>query len=100
MSSLSSLFLYRFLDDVWDLLPTEDRDLFEAYWRGKLRIAGDLEQKTLEASQSTEVAEVPVFLTERWNRFVMDEDTTDQGALRRHRGEAGRTRVTRWHRRA
>lgn len=76
--SISSSFLYRFLDDVWDLLPTEDRKLFESYWKGQVRIAANMESKTLEASQSTEISEVPVFLTERWNRFVMNEDTTDQ----------------------
>jgi len=78
MSHISSAFLFRFLDDVWDLLPTEDRELFQSYWKGQVRIGADLEQKTLEAAQSTEVSEVPVFLTERWNRFVMDEDSTDQ----------------------
>ena len=75
--SISSAFLYRFLDDVWDLLPTQDRELFEAYWRGQIRIVADLEQKTLEASLSVEVSEVPVFLTERWNRFLMNDETCD-----------------------
>ena len=75
--SLSSSFLWRFLDDVWDLLPTEDRELFQAYWRGQIRIASGLEHRILEISQSTLMAEVPVFLTERWNRFVMNEDTCD-----------------------
>jgi archaellum component FlaF (FlaF/FlaG flagellin family) len=78
LSHISSSFLYRFLDDVWDLLPKEDRDLFESYWKGQVRIASNMETKVLEAGQSVEVAEVPVFLTERWNRYVMDEDTTDQ----------------------
>lgn len=78
MSHISSSFLYRFLDDVWDLLPTEDRKLFEAYWKGQVRIAANIESKTIEAGQAIEVSEVPVFLTQRWNRFVMDADTTDQ----------------------
>lgn len=78
MSHISSSFLYRFLDDVWDLLPTEDRSLFEAYWKGQIRIAANMQSKVIEASQSIEISEVPVFLSERWNRFVMDDDTTDQ----------------------
>lgn len=75
--SVSSGFLWRFLEDVWDLLPTEDRNLFEAYWSGQIQIASNLEQKSLEAALSTEMANVPVFLTERWNRFLMNEDSCD-----------------------
>lgn len=75
--SISSAFLWRFLEDVWDLLPTEDRKLFESYWSAQLQIAANLEQKTIEAGLSTEVANVPVFLTERWDNFLMNEDSCD-----------------------
>jgi len=75
--SVSSSFLWRFLEDVWDLLPTEDRSLFEQYWSAQVQIASSLEQKTIEAALSTQVSSVPVFLTERWLRFVMDEDACD-----------------------
>lgn len=75
--SISSAFLWRFLDDVWDLLPTEDRGLFQAYWIGQVQIAANLEQKALEASLSNEISEVPVFLTDRWNRFLMNDETCD-----------------------
>ena len=75
--SISSAFLWRFLEDVWDLLPTEDRTLFESYWSGQLQIAANLEQKTIEAGLSTEISNVPVFLTERWERFLMNEDSCD-----------------------
>ena len=75
--SVSAAFLWRFLEDVWDLLPTEDRKLFESYWSGILQTSSDLEQKTIQAALSTEVATVPVFLTERWNRFLLNEDNCD-----------------------
>ena len=75
--SVSSGFLWRFLEDVWDLLPTEDRGLFESYWSAQLQMASDLEHKTIEAALSTGMSTVPVFLSERWNRFVMDEDSCD-----------------------
>jgi len=75
--SVSSGFLWRFLEDVWDLLPTEDRNLFESYWSAQLQIASNLEHKTIEAALSTGMSTVPVFLTERWNRFLMDEDSCD-----------------------
>jgi len=75
--SLTSAFLWRFLDDVWDLLPTEDRDLMESYWRGLLRIGGNLQKKTMEANMSLMVENVPVFLSERWNRFAMNDSTAD-----------------------
>jgi len=75
--SISSSFLWRFLDDVWDLLPTEDRRLFESYWKGQIQIAASLEHRILEMSQSTQMATVPVFSTERWNRFQMNEDFCD-----------------------
>lgn len=75
--SISGTFLWRFLDDVWDLLPTEDRKLFETYWSAKIQVAANLEQKVIEATLSTEVDRVPTFLTERWERFIMDEATVD-----------------------
>jgi hypothetical protein len=75
--SISSSFLWRFLEDVWDLLPSEDRELFQSYWSAQLQIAANIEQKTIEAGLSTEVANVPVFLTERWERFLMNEDSCD-----------------------
>lgn len=75
--SISSSFLWRFLDDVWDLLPTEDRDLFQAYWKAKVQIGAGLEHRIIELSQSTLVSQVPVFSTERWNRFLMNEDFCD-----------------------
>jgi archaellum component FlaF (FlaF/FlaG flagellin family) len=75
--SISSQFLWRFLDDVWDLLPSPDRELFEAYWEGQLQIAGNMEQKAIEVSLSSEVADVPVYLTERWNKFVMNDESCD-----------------------
>jgi hypothetical protein len=75
--SISSSFLWRFLDDVWDLLPTEDRDLFQAYWKAQIQIGAGLEHRVIELSQSTLVSEVPVFSTERWNRFLMNEDFCD-----------------------
>lgn len=75
--SISSSFLWRFLDDVWDLLPTEDRNLFQAYWKGQVQVGAGLEHRVIELSQSTVVSEVPVFSTERWNRFLMNEDFCD-----------------------
>lgn len=75
--SISSSFLWRFLDDVWDLLPTEDRELFQAYWKAQLQIGAGLEHRVLELSQSTLVSQIPVFSTERWNRFLMNEDFCD-----------------------
>lgn len=75
--SISSSFLWRFLDDVWDLLPTEDRQLFETYWSAQIQIAANLEQKTMEAALSDQVSTVPVYLTERWNRFVMNDESCD-----------------------
>jgi len=75
--SLSASFLYRFIDDVWDLLPTEDRELFETYWRGLVRAGGNLQQKTMEANASLFIEHVPVFLTERWNKYTMDDATAD-----------------------
>jgi len=75
--SVSAGFLWRFLEDVWDILPSEDRRLFETFWSAQIQIAANIEQKVMEAGLSTEVAKVPVFLTERWNRFVMDETTCD-----------------------
>ena len=75
--SISSAFLWRFLEDVWDLLPTEDRQMFQAYWSGLLQTASNLEQKTIEAALSTEVATVPIYLTERWNRYLLNEDNCD-----------------------
>lgn len=75
--SISSAFLWRFLEDVWDLLPTEDRELFQAYWSGLLQTGSDLEQKTIQAALSTQIATVPVYLTERWNRFALNEDNCD-----------------------
>jgi len=75
--SISSSFLWRFLEDVWDLLPTRDRKLFEAYWSSKLQIASNLEQKAIEAALSTEVANVPVYLTERWERFLVNDENCD-----------------------
>lgn len=75
--SVSAGFLWRFLEDVWDLLPTEDRKLFETFWSAQVQIASNLEQKVMEAGLSTEIAKVPVFLSERWNRLVMDDETCD-----------------------
>ncbi|KKN04629.1 hypothetical protein LCGC14_1095550, partial [marine sediment metagenome] len=75
--ALSSGFLWRFLDDVWDLLPTEDRELFETYWLGFIRAGGNLQQKILEGNASLMVENVPVFLTERWNKYTMNDETAD-----------------------
>jgi hypothetical protein len=75
--SIASSFLWRFLDDVWDLLPTEDRTLFEAYWSAQIQVVGNLHQKALEASLSNAVLDVPIFLTERWNRYAMDDTSCD-----------------------
>lgn len=75
--SVSAGFLWRFLEDVWDLLPTEDRKLFETFWSAQVQIASNLEQKVMEAALSTEISKVPVFLSERWNRFVMDDESCD-----------------------
>lgn len=75
--SISSAFLWRFLDDVWDLLPSEDRGLFETYWSAQVQIAAGIEKRVMEVGLGTEVFNVPVYLTERWNKFVMDEDSCD-----------------------
>lgn len=75
--SVSASFLWRFLDDAWDLLPTDDRQLFESYWRGFLQLGAELESKSIEASLSPIIETVPVFLTERWDRYVMDESSCD-----------------------
>jgi hypothetical protein len=75
--STSAAFLWRFLDDVWDLLPTEDRQLFEAYWSAQVQIAANLQQRTLEVSLATNVNDVTVFTAERWNKLVMNEETCD-----------------------
>jgi hypothetical protein len=75
--SVSSSFLWRFLEDVWDLLPTADRQMFETFWSANIQIASNLEQKIIDAALSTTVATVPVFLTERWNKFAVDDNSCD-----------------------
>lgn len=75
--SVSSAFLWRFLEDVWDILPTQDRQLFETFWSAQIQIASNLQQKTMEAALSTQVSTVPVFLTERWERYILDDESCD-----------------------
>lgn len=75
--TISAGFLWRFLDDVWDLLPPQDRTLFETYWSAQIQIAANFQNKALEASLSNSVIDVPVLLTDRWERFVMDEVSCD-----------------------
>src|SRR5579859_3857616 len=75
--SVSAGFLWRFLDDVWDLLPSPDRELFESYWMGFLQIGGQLQSQVIEASLSPIIETVPVFRQERWGRYTMDESSCD-----------------------
>lgn len=70
-------FLYQFLHDFWDLLPTEDRELLAAYWHALTMIVADIYQETFESSLSTAVEDVSVFHTQRWNRYQLNSDTCD-----------------------
>ena len=70
-------FLYQFLNDFWDLLPSGDRELFAAYWHGLTMVVADLYQETFEASLATAVEDVPIFHTQRWNRFQLNSSTCD-----------------------
>lgn len=70
-------FLYQFLHDFWDLLPSEDRELIAAYWHALTMIIADLYQETFEASMAIAVEDVQVFHTQRWNRFQLNSDTCD-----------------------
>src|SRR6266508_1611485 len=75
--TISASFLWRFLDDAWDLLPTPDRELFESYWAGFVQLGAELETKVIEAALSPIIETVPLFATERWNRYVMDDTSCD-----------------------
>lgn len=70
-------FLYQFLHDFWDLLPTEDRELLAAYWHALTMIVADIYQETFEASLAIAVEDVAVFHTQRWNRYQLNSDTCD-----------------------
>lgn len=68
----NSNYLYRYLSSVWDNLPNRDRDRFGELWKGYEQVWGDVLQRFLELDQSLNISDIPVFLTERWNRYSFD----------------------------
>ena len=70
-------FLYQFLHDFWDLLPTEDKELLAAYWHALTMIVADIYQETFESSLAIAVEDVPVFHTQRWCRYQLNSNTCD-----------------------
>lgn len=70
-------YLYRFLDDVLDLLPKDDRDLFATLWSGIVQASADILGLALETDLATDSFEMVTFESERWDRYVMDPSTAD-----------------------
>ena len=74
-------FLYQFLHDFWDLLPTEDRELLAAYWHALTMIVADIYQETFESSLAVAVEDVQVYHTQRWNKYQLNSSTCDIRAI-------------------
>lgn len=70
-------FLFQFISDFWDLLPSEDRDWLAVYWHALIQVVSDIYQETFEANLATSVQDVQVFRKELWNRFQLNENTAD-----------------------
>lgn len=70
-----SNYIYRFLSTAWDNLPNKDRDRFAELWKGYEQIWGDVLQDFLELDQAINIENIPVFLTERWNKYEFNAES-------------------------
>lgn len=68
-------FLFRFLDDCFDLFSQEDRERFATYWSGLIQVAAAWLQTTLETDLGGDVFNIPTFETERWDEYAFSPDT-------------------------
>jgi hypothetical protein len=67
-----SPYLYKFLSTFWDKFPKKVRDRNAELWNGYEQVIGDIYQRFMDLDLSTSIANVPVYLTERWNRYYFD----------------------------
>jgi len=75
LPSDSASFMFRFLGDVWLLLPLKDRRKLSNFWAAAIKITGDLQNTGFELDLSTAVQDVPVLNNEMWNKFQFNDET-------------------------
>lgn len=75
MADQKAEFLFRFLDDCFDLFPQADRERFATYWSGLIQVAAAWLQTTLETDLGGDAFNMPTFETERWDEYIFSPDT-------------------------
>lgn len=68
--------IFDFLNDVWDLLPEEDRLRFGELWKAYEQTYGDVWMKLLESGLASNIDTIPLHNNIRWLKHTFDESTS------------------------
>ena len=72
---MSSEYIFDYLDDIWDLMPAQDRSRFAETWKAYEQTYGDVWSRMLEMKLSVNIDHLPLYSVRRWNSYVFDSTT-------------------------
>ncbi len=71
----TSIDIFDYLNDAWDLLPQSDRDRFGELWKAYEQSYGSVYARLFDRSISSSVDFVGLHDHQRWLRYIFDETT-------------------------
>ena len=67
--------IFGFLNDVWDLLPGEDRVRFGELWKAYEQSYGAIWMKMMDSSLASNIDHIPLYNNQRWLKHLFDATT-------------------------
>lgn len=66
--------IFNFLDDLWELLPEQDRNRFAETWKSYEQVYGDVWTKIIEQKMAGNIDYLPLYNVQRWIQYSFGDD--------------------------
>lgn len=73
--NLDSSYMFNYMNDMWDLLPEQDRIRFAELWKAYEQCYGDLWVRIFERELALTIQDVPLYNNYRWMKHSFDRLT-------------------------
>ena len=84
---MSSEYIFNYLDDIWTLLPEEDRVRFAETWKAYEQTYGDVWMQMFERQMAVNIDYLPLYNIRRWQKHIFNDDTKIERAATYRSGQ-------------
>ena len=74
-TAADSLYIFDYLNDVWELLSEQDQGIFAETWKGYEQTYGDVWMQQFESDLANTITNLPLYNIKRWLQHTFDSTT-------------------------